>query len=87
MEKTASNIEDTNWEVLSATPPSKGDRLMTEKQLHITEDDIPKCVASIRKSTHPWLTEGKRERQSGGSTKLEVPNGKLRQLKNAVQFC
>ena len=30
---------------------------MTETLLRIAEETIPRRIANIRKSTHPWLTE------------------------------
>ena len=53
----ASDIEEDNLEFLSATFPSEGAQQLTDKLLHIAEDNIPKRSVSIRKSTHPWLTE------------------------------
>ena len=55
--RLASNIEHTNWDFLSSSAPSEGARLMTEKLLHIVDDNIPKRCVSIRKTTHPWLTQ------------------------------
>ena len=55
--RLASNIEDTNWDFLSSSAPSEGARLMTEKILQIVDDNIPKRCVSIRKTTHPWLTQ------------------------------
>ena len=34
---------------------------MTEQLLHIAEDNIPNRLVSIRKSTHPFLTERREE--------------------------
>ena len=56
-ERLASEIEDADWNFLSLTPPSEGARLLTEKLLHIAEDNIPKRCVSIKKTTHPWLTQ------------------------------
>ena len=46
-ERLASEIEDTEWNFLSCTPPSDGARLLTEKLLHIAEDNIPKTCVTI----------------------------------------
>ena len=42
---------------MSATFPSEGAKRFTEELLRIAEENIPKRSASIRKTTHPWLTE------------------------------
>ena len=69
--RLASNIEDTNWDFLSSSAPSEGARLMTEKLLHIVDDNIPKRCVSIRKTTHPWVTQGedavRRKHEAQGS--------------------
>ena len=56
-DRLSSEIEDTEWNFLSCTPPSEGAQLLTEKLLHIAEDNIPKRCVSIKKTTHPWLTQ------------------------------
>ena len=56
-ERIASNIEETSWEFLSETFPSEGATRFTEELLRIAEENIPKRSTSIRKTTHPWLTE------------------------------
>ena len=56
-ERVASDIEEANWEFLSSTFPSEGAQRLTEELLRIAEESIPKRSVTIRKSTHPWLTE------------------------------
>ena len=51
--RMASNIEETNWEFLSEIAPSEGAHKMTETLLRIAEENIPRRIANIRKSTHP----------------------------------
>ena len=53
----ASNIEEANLEFLSSTFPFEGVQRLTETVLRIAEERIPKGSLTIRKSTHPWLTE------------------------------
>ena len=49
-DRLSSEIEDTEWNFLSCTPPSEGAQLLTEKLLHIAEDNIPKRCVSINKN-------------------------------------
>ena len=56
-ERIASNIQETSWDFLTETFPSEGATRFTEELLSIAEENIPKRTASIRKTTHPWLTE------------------------------
>ena len=56
-ERIASNIQETSWDFLTETFPSEGTTRFTEELLSIAEENIPKRTASIRKTTHPWLTE------------------------------
>ena len=60
-ERLPSNIEGTKWEFLLATPLSEEARLMTDKLLHIAENNIPKRLVRIMKFMHPWLTEDGRK--------------------------
>ena len=75
-ERLASEIEDADWNFLSLTPPSEGARLLTEKLLHIAEDNIPKRCVSIKKTTHPWLTqrgeEAARQKHEAQGTEREA---------------
>ena len=60
-ERMVSNMEETSWKFISATVPSEGAKRFTEELLRITEKNIPRRSASIRKTTHPWLTERSEE--------------------------
>ena len=56
-ERMVSNIRETNWEFVSATFSSERAKRFIEELLHIAEENITRRPASIRKTTHPWLTE------------------------------
>ena len=47
--RLASNIDDTNLDFLSSSAPSEGARLMTEKLLHIVDDNIPNAASASGK--------------------------------------
>jgi len=57
---------------------------MTEKLLHIVDDNIPKRCVSIRKTTHPWLTQRRedavrRKHEAQGSDReAEAPENAMK---------
>ena len=50
-------ILEADWSGLENMHPSEGARVLTDNLLALAEDNIPKRSITMRKCTHPWLTE------------------------------
>ena len=56
-EQLQARLSETDWSFISRCQPDDGSAGVTERILDAAADCIPKREATVRRSTHPWLTK------------------------------